>query len=365
MASLALVGEELEVRREVCLHLSDGIIESIESWASCPQRRLGGASAVLVPQPVNAHVHSADHAFPEFGTSGELEELVAPPNGLKHRLLSSTPPERLVEAMAEAYRVASSAGTGLLIDFREGGGEGCLLARKAMEAIGGMEVLLLGRPGPGWPRGCDGLGAPSPLYYEDFEELARRHRPAMAHVAETREARIKGDLEAALRAGLDAVVHGTHLSDEDLAALADAGVGLIFCPSSNLWHSVGAPPVAKAIELGVRISLGTDNAAWSPPNVWLEARTALLLARLQGLKGERVAREVLRGIFVEGYRMVRRSPLIIEEGRPYRMALLWDEGLGMATALDPYSAIAKRAALARVERVEADDDRTPADRWRG
>lgn len=362
-ASLALVGEELEAKREVCLHLFDGIIESIEGWASCPTDAIGG-DAVLTPQPINAHIHSADNAFPEFGSDGKLEDLVAPPSGLKHRLLSATPPERLVTAIAEAYRIALSAGTGLIVDFREGGGAGCQLARLAREETG-ADVLILGRPGPGWPEGCDGLGAPSPLYYEDFERLVQLHRPAMTHVAETRESREAGDLERALKAGVDAIVHGTHLSEEDLMALAERGVGLILCPSSNLWHSIGIPPIAKAIELGVRISLGSDNAAWLPPNVWLEARTALLLARAQGLKGESVAREILRGIFVHGYLMAGRRPPVIEEGEPYSMLLLWDGGLGMSKAADPYSAIAKRAVLAKITRIEADDERTPAERWGG
>ncbi|MCX8196052.1 MAG: amidohydrolase family protein [Acidilobaceae archaeon] len=352
-AGIALVGE-LEVRRDVCVFVRDGRVESIEGSGSCREGSLGGPAFALLPQPANAHVHSADHAFPEYGSSLSLEELVAPPHGLKHRLLSATPPEALTKAIFELYYAAWRLGIGLLVDFREGGGLGCTLAAKAREGLPeGMRVLILGRPGPEWPMGCEGLGAPSPLNYgeREFLELAMNHRPAMAHVAETPEARRRGDLERALRARLDAIVHGTHLSPDDLEALREEGVGLVLCPSSNMWHGVGLPPVADAIKAGVRLALGTDNAAWSSPNVWLEARQALLLARAQGAKGEEVAKEVLRALFVAPYELIGLRPPLIEEGEEAKMVLLYSEGL--ASAQDVYGAVAKRAgeaeALIRIE----------------
>jgi len=69
-ASLALVGEGLEPRQGVCIGVSaDGLVESIEGWGSCPADSLGGSWAVALPQPANAHVHSADGAFPEFSVT--------------------------------------------------------------------------------------------------------------------------------------------------------------------------------------------------------------------------------------------------------------------------------------------------------
>lgn len=344
-AGLVLAGLELEVRREVCVTVRDGLIESIESYGSCSESSLGGYSLALIPQPGNAHVHSADHAFPEYGVTMRLGDLVAPPLGLKHRLLESTPAEELVKAISEFYRLAWRMGLGLLVDFREGGGVGCMLAVKAREVTPrGLRIVILGRPGPRWPEGCDGLGISSPLDYDVImlRDLASKHKPAMAHVAEDPEARAMGDLERALEAGLDAIVHGTHLSSEDLELLREKRVALIMCPRSNMWHSIGIPPVAEALRRGVTLALGSDNASWQTPDIWVEAQTAMLIARYQGLKDEWVARSILKSVMVTPYVILGLKPPVIEEGWEARMLMVDVENTGILRARDYHNAIVKR-----------------------
>jgi len=353
---LALVGSELSVVRDVCVSVRDGVIESIEGYGSCSESSLGGPSLALLPQPGNAHVHSADHAFPEYGLGMGLRELVAPPAGLKHRLLEATPPEELVVAIGELYRLAWRFGLGLLMDFREGGGAGCKLAVKARGLVpDGLRVVILGRPGPEWPVGCDGLGVSSPLDYDIplLRDLASRHRPAMAHVAEDPEARVQGDLERALEAKLDAIVHGTHLSREDLEVLRESGLALVMCPRSNMWHSIGIPPVAEALKIGVTLALGTDNASWQTPDVWAEAQTALLIARQQGLKEEWVARKLLEALMVTPYKIAGLKPPLIEEGWEAKMILVDLSNTGVLRAREYYHAILKRVSpwntIARID----------------
>ncbi|MEB3851281.1 MAG: amidohydrolase family protein [Desulfurococcales archaeon] len=350
-AGLALVGEDLEARRGACVWVRGGIVESIETSASCPPGAVGGDWLVLLPQPANAHVHSGDHAFPEYGANLGLLDAVAPPGGLKHRLLASTPRRALVDALREYYTLAWRYGTGLLADFREGGGEGCVMAREALRSVPpGMDVFLLGRPGPGWPVGCDGLGLSSPLDYPpgEVKRLVEAHRPAVTHVAEHREAREAGDLEAALEAGFDAIVHGVYLSGGDLEELASRGVALILCVRSNAWHSLGLPPVAGAWRAGVTLGLGTDNAGWFPPDPWREAEALALAARLQGLRAE-AARLALEALFSGGYRALGAEPRLVVEGRPAGMVGVADRGLGIRRARDPLWAVVKRVTGEAVE----------------
>jgi len=335
-AGLVLAGEGLEPVRDACVHVEEGVVAGVGSAASCPLNALGSPSVVLTPQPGLAHVH---HAFPEAGYDLRLPELVAPPGGLKHRLLESTPPGELVEAMREFYALAWRLGAGLLVDFREGGGDGCALAKQAAsQAPEGLRVVVLGRPGPGFPGACDGVGLPSPLDYEpgELERLASM-RPSMVHVAETPAVRQAGDLELALRAGFDAVVHGTFLSPGDLEALARAGTGLVLCARSNMWHGLGAPPAYAALATeGLRVALGSDNGAWVPPNPWREAEAVLLAARAQGgPAGEGLARRVLDALFTEPYRLVGERPRAIEEGRPARFLVFDAGGWGLGREASP------------------------------
>ena len=60
------------------------------------------------------------------------------------------------------------------------------------------------------------------------------------------------------------VVHGVHCSDDELARVRAAGATLVTCPRSNVHVGVGAPPVARFYEAGVRVAVGTDSLASAP-----------------------------------------------------------------------------------------------------
>jgi 5-methylthioadenosine/S-adenosylhomocysteine deaminase len=75
-------------------------------------------------------------------------------------------------------------------------------------------------------------------------------------------------------------VHMTQLNGTDLQALSEKGVNVIHCPESNLKLGNGICPVARLLDHGINVALGTDGAA-SNNNLDLlaEARTAALLAK--------------------------------------------------------------------------------------
>ncbi len=356
-AGLAFVGWELRAERDVCIWIRGGTIESLEGTAACPPNALGWSDAVVLPQPANAHIHSGDFAFPEYATDLDLLDAVAPPDGVKHRLLEKTPPKQLIEAIRIVYTQAWRSGTGLLVDFREGGGAGCLLARQALSEIpGGMEVVVLGRPGPRWPEGCDGLGLSSPLDYpaETLRKLVEASRPAMTHVAEHPEARELGDFERAIEAGFDAIVHGVYLSPDDLEVLAEKRIPLVACVRSNAWHGLGLPRIARAWKAGVKLALGTDNAGWFPPDPWREAEALALVARLQGLKND-AATLALKALFVNGYTAAGRQPRLIEEGLDAHVIVVDGGQNGIIKAIDARWAVLKRITGDRILlRVDGD-----------
>lgn len=75
-------------------------------------------------------------------------------------------------------------------------------------------------------------------------------------------------------------VHATQLTDEDIALLADAGASIVHCPESNLKLASGFCPVAKCLEAGINVALGTDGAASNNDLDMLgEMRTAALIGK--------------------------------------------------------------------------------------
>ncbi|MEQ1874791.1 MAG: 8-oxoguanine deaminase [Ilumatobacteraceae bacterium] len=78
------------------------------------------------------------------------------------------------------------------------------------------------------------------------------------------------------------VAHCVMPNDAEIARLGAAGIGVAHCPSSNLILSSGISPVVPMRAAGVKVGLGVDGSSSADSaSVWLEARTAMLLAKLR------------------------------------------------------------------------------------
>jgi 5-methylthioadenosine/S-adenosylhomocysteine deaminase len=99
-------------------------------------------------------------------------------------------------------------------------------------------------------------------------------------------------------------VHAVHLSDADIRMLAAQGASVAHCPHSNLKLASGIAPIARMVEAGVNVGLGTDGAASNNRlDLLLEARTASLLAK--GSSGDATAfgaHRALRAATLDGAR---------------------------------------------------------------
>ena len=83
-------------------------------------------------------------------------------------------------------------------------------------------------------------------------------------------------------------VHAVHVNDAEIDLLAAHGCHVAHCPSSNLKLASGIAPVAKLIQAGVNIGLGTDSAASNNRlDLFAEMRLAALLAK--GISGDAAA----------------------------------------------------------------------------
>ena len=75
-------------------------------------------------------------------------------------------------------------------------------------------------------------------------------------------------------------VHMTQLSDEEIKLVAETGTHIVHCPESNLKLASGFCPVAKCLDAGINVAIGTDGAASNNDlDMFGEMRTAALLAK--------------------------------------------------------------------------------------
>lgn len=69
------------------------------------------------------------------------------------------------------------------------------------------------------------------------------------------------------------LVHCVHVSDNEIATIAERGGHICLCPGSNRFLNVGLPPVARMIDAGILPALGTDSPASNPViDLWNEMR---------------------------------------------------------------------------------------------
>ena len=74
-----------------------------------------------------------------------LEELVEPPNGLKHRLLKEASEHEITEGMKKSIETMQKTGTKQFYDFREGGLMGICQLKSALE-LWKTSAIILSRP---------------------------------------------------------------------------------------------------------------------------------------------------------------------------------------------------------------------------
>ncbi|MHB8604093.1 MAG: amidohydrolase family protein [Thermoplasmatota archaeon] len=234
------------------------------------------AHGVILPAPVNAHTHLGDACFrgrPEVVAARTLAALVGP-RGVKHRLLESATPEETVAGMRSA--LTEMAPVQRFIDFREGGA----LGAQTLRAVA-PHALILGRPAredgsdlTAALAACDGFGlaaladVPRALAKRMSDATHRAKKRFAAHWSEG----VREDLDALLDLAPDFIVHGVHAMRADFERLAAAHVPLVCCPRSNARLVGRLPDLAAALEAGVTVALGTDNAMLQRADVFEEAR---------------------------------------------------------------------------------------------
>jgi 5-methylthioadenosine/S-adenosylhomocysteine deaminase len=124
--------------------------------------------------------------------------------------------------------------------------------------------------------------------------------------------------EVGLYGGRVLAAHAVHLSDEDIAEFAGAGVGVAHCPGSNAKLTSGIARVPAMRAAGVAVGLGTDGPASNDDlDLWEEMRLAALLARLSTMDPTAlVAADVLLLATRGGADAVGRTDIgVLEVGR--------------------------------------------------
>jgi cytosine/adenosine deaminase-related metal-dependent hydrolase len=296
---------------------------------------------IVAPAFVNGHTHLGDSIAKEAGGGLSLDELVAPPDGLKHRLLRAADRAEKVEAMRRSIEYMCRGGTGAFLEFREGGVRGVTALREAAEGIG-VDPVIFGRETTEAMEAADGFGASGARDGEfGAERSACREagKPFAIHAGE----RDAADINPALDLDPDLLVHMVHAEALHLERIADRGIPVAVCPRSNLVTGVGTPPVRELLDR-TTVALGTDNVMLNSPSMFREMEFAAKLFDVS-------AAEVLGMATRAGADIAGLDRGTIEEGRAARLVVLDGDSDNLAGYRDPVRALVRRAGVDDVRRA--------------
>src|SRR6056297_342281 len=328
-----LVGPEFEPR-EGRVVVEDGEIQAIEETDT-------GSDSIVMPAFVNAHTHIGDSIAKEAGGGLSLGELVAPPDGLKHRLLRNTDREAKVDAMARTVKQMEATGTASFIEFREGGVEGVAMLRDAL-ARRTVDPVILGRETEAAMNESDGFGA-SGARDGDFDRLRNATRRAGKLFGIHAGERDAADIHPALDLDPDFLVHLVHVEELHLDRIEDSDIPAVVCPRSNLVTNVGVPPIRQLAER-TTVALGTDNVMTNSPSMFREMEFA---AKLTDLPAETILRMATRN----GAKIAGLNCGVIEEGRDAKLLVLDGDSDNLSYAKDVVRAVVRRAGHDDIKRV--------------
>jgi cytosine/adenosine deaminase-related metal-dependent hydrolase len=288
------------------------------------------AKGIIIPTLTDAHTHIADYLVP-VDLSLSLEELVAPPDGLKHRMLRLTSEKELGKAFQAVRSIMLRRGCSRFLDFREGGAKG---ARALRQQKGWPKPFVMGRPlhlrfdrqeVDSVLRSADGIGISSVSDWDEGElsDLAKyvrsKRKPFAIHVSE----RVREDIDQVLDLRPSFVVHMTMAKDGDIEACVNQKVTIVACPRSNYFFG-RTSPLDRMLKAGATVALGTDNAMFTLPDMLAEMECAARALRQQGVVD---VSPVLSMALENGKKLLmRRAPIGMEPGAPCDFMVMRSHG---------------------------------------
>lgn len=288
--------------------VDDGLIVEIAKDAS-EGKIIDAQGQIVCPTFLNAHMHIGDSIIKDQGYGLSLDEMVKPPNGIKHVALANSSDDSLIDAMRNSLMDMINSGISHFIDYREGGIKGIKLLKKAAKNLP-VTPIILGRDDSFYGDNpdlkavkiasrkilkiADGIAASG--FGEITDEAAeiitksceKYNKISSIHAAESEAAQINSinktnfsEIERAVRNNFKQIVHITNPKNNDLKLINESKINVVLCPRANATLSVGIPPL-NIINTSNPL-LGTDNVMFNSPNIFRELEFSIKLSSLQNI----------------------------------------------------------------------------------
>jgi cytosine/adenosine deaminase-related metal-dependent hydrolase len=355
---------------------------------------------LIIPGLINAHTHIGDSLGKDVAVDSGLDARVHPAHGAKQKILQRSKPDHLKTFIRSSTLSMMKKGITTFADFREGGAEGVKLLRDAISGLP-IKCIVFGRAeyyfditssatGAGQRNlpssalqmtsdvleisdglGISGANENSDETLQQYRNLVRARNTSAtkdkkklltaihaaesentmefskSHTGKTEVARIMKCLKP------DIVIHMTHATEKDISMVARNRTGILVCPRANGIVGAGVPRVAKMLDLGCIIGIGSDNVMLNSPDILRELDYIWKVSRAV----ERFflsARDILKMATVNNAEILRLNSGYIQSGRAADIIFIDKSHVDLYPIHDPFAAIVQRATEASIKAVMID-----------
>ena len=295
-----LYGTELKYIESTDVQIKNGIFKKISKKISSKEKSIDCSNLLLIPGFINSHTHIADSIGKDLSIDADVDSKIHPMIGLKQKLLKETPKKSLSKYMKNSAKSMIKKGITTFIDFREGGLDGVLLLKSALDNIP-IRCIILGRieyyntkneikQNMSLPKeyikqltqllkNCDGIGisGTNENSNSNLQSYAKTKKIRAIHAAETKDSvntskklTTKSEIQRAMLLRPSFLIHMTFATKNDLKLVAKNTRGIVICPRANSSLAEGIPDISLMQKSGCNITIGTDNVMINSPDIFRE-----------------------------------------------------------------------------------------------
>jgi len=295
-----LYGTELKYIESTNIQIKNGIFKKISKKILSKEKSIDCSNLLLIPGLINSHTHIADSIGKDLSIDADVNSKIHPMIGLKQKLLKETPKKSLSKYMKNSAKSMIKKGITTFIDFREGGLDGVLLLKSALDNLP-IRCIILGRiehyntkneikQNTSLPeeniqqltqllKNCDGIGisGTNENSNSNLQSYAKTKKIRAIHAAETKDSvntskklTAKSEVQRSMLLKPSFLIHMTFATNNDLKLAAKNTRGIVVCPRANSSLSEGIPNILLMQKLGCNITIGTDNVMINSPDIFRE-----------------------------------------------------------------------------------------------
>lgn len=304
----------------------------VEIGKNVPKKPI--CKGLIVPSFINAHTHIGDSFIRDKNVKllKDVEKLVAPPNGLKHKMLKESDKHEIIKGMKKSIDIMIDSGNSFFCDFREGGIAGVYLLKSALEHRP-ISAMILSRPeNLVYDRkeinlllkNSDGVGlsAISDWVFSELEKISKHVKKEKKFFAIHASERVRENIDDILDLKPNFIIHMVQATESDLIRVKENNIPVVVCLRSNSFF--GLKPDFKLLKkVGNEVILGTDNGMINPPNILDEIKHLKSMTRVFS------SEEILRMVTVTPRKVLNQSPCILGPNSPTDFVVLDKKSLKM------------------------------------